>query len=46
MQVALHEPGQVGAADNGFAVAPGVRALFDVKYSEVSITIELRLRTY
>lgn len=36
-QVTLHEPGEVGVADYGLAVSPGVRALFELKYSEVSL---------
>ena len=45
-QVALHEAGEVGVAENGFGVAPGVIALFDVKYSEVRTTITLMMCTY
>jgi hypothetical protein len=36
LQVSLHNPGDVSVADRSMAVAPGVRALFDIKYSMVS----------
>jgi hypothetical protein len=35
VQISLHEPGDVGVADYGLAVSPGVLALFELKYSEV-----------
>lgn len=35
LQISLHEPGDVGVADYGLAVSPGVLALFELKYSKV-----------